>query len=158
MLPYNRVYSDAFRERGIADVVKIDVFPLGTAREIVITFISASSKLRQGVWLRTDGGVWINGSLHQSVDLWYDSAKGTAIHCNCISSDGIMHIYNIWERDNIRSALCYSSGMKVQNIPKGRCYNCNDIGFDTSFNKLVFSVELESEVHADEARSLENDK
>jgi hypothetical protein len=35
-----------------------------------------------------------------------------------------------------------SSGMKIENVTGGRRYGCNDLGFDTAFDKLVFRLQL----------------
>jgi hypothetical protein len=34
-----------------------------------------------------------------------------------------------------------SSGMLIEEMPSGRRYRCNGIGFDTHFDKLVFRIE-----------------
>jgi hypothetical protein len=134
-----RTISAAFRERGIDGVVKIDLYPL-RGDEITITFESVASKRRQGIWLKTDGGIWINGELCPSVCLWHDTAPEVVIG-RCVSSDRRLFLYNIWERDGVRSSLCYSSGMLVEELPSGRRYRCNDIGFDTRFDSIVFRLE-----------------
>jgi len=139
MMPLGRTLSAAFKTRGINNVVKIEVYPLKTD-EVVVTFESVQPGRRQGIWLKTDGGIWVNGQMCPSVELWYDTAPSPVV-CRCISSDGKLFLYNIWERQGVSSSLSYSSGMLVEEVPAGRRYRCNDIGFDTQFGKLVFRVE-----------------
>jgi hypothetical protein len=138
-LPPGRTLNQAFAERGIPDVIKIEAFPL-MGDQVSVFFEEASSSRRQGVWLKTDGGIFVNGKLCGSVDLWMDSSPAV-VDCRCVSANRILYLYNIWERDGVRSSLAYSSGMRVEEIRSGRRYRCNDIGFDTRFDSLIFRVE-----------------
>jgi hypothetical protein len=139
MMPPGRTISTAFAERGISNVVKIEVFPLRAA-DVMVTFESTQPGRRHGVWLKTDGGIWVNGIHCPSLELWQDTAP-IQVACRCISTDGQLFLYNIWEREGRTNSLSYSSGMLIEEIPLGRRYKCNDVGFDTAFEKLVFRVE-----------------
>ncbi len=135
-----RIYNSAFKERGCADVVKWDVFPIRDGERIKVAFESASSAWRQGVWLKTDKGILVNGLRCQSAELWKDKAPAEVI-CECLTSDGFLSIYNIWDRGNGRESQAWSSGMLIESCQRGRRYRCNDIGFDTHFDKMVFRIE-----------------
>lgn len=140
MLPPAPTYNEEFRQRGIPDVVKIEAFPLNGA-DITVIFESARvEERRQGVWLKTDAGIWIEGEMCPSVELWYDTAP-EVVSCQCLSADKRLYLYNIWEANSSRGSLSYGSGMLVEQLPNGRRYRCNDIGFETSFDKLVFRIE-----------------
>lgn len=61
--------------------------------------------------------------------------------CKCHTSDGYLSIYNIWDKGKGRQSQSYSSGMLLEERNNIFTYKCNDIGFDTDFNDLVFSIE-----------------
>ena len=137
----HRLYNKEYAARGIRDVIWWDVFPVVDGEVITVTFEAVNSERRQGVWLRTDRGLEINGQHCGSADLWYDTAPREVL-CTCHTSDGHLSIYNITTLANgHRISQAASSGMLVEELPCGRRYRCNDIGFDTAFDKLVFRVE-----------------
>ena len=140
-LPIDRVMSKAFKERGRDDVVKMDVFAVGDGDLLKLTFEMVSSPWRQGVWLKTDKGVTINGEDCISARIWHDTA-GAQVFIKCRSGDGRLHLYNIWDRGKGPESQAWSSGMVTEEISYGRRYRCNDIGFDCDFSKLVFTVEV----------------
>lgn len=74
-LPAMRVISSSFEEkRGRKDVVKIEVFSINDGDEIKLTFESARSPWRQGVWLRSDEYLVIDEQHSPSVQIWQDTA------------------------------------------------------------------------------------
>ena len=139
-LPSERVLSSAFKEKGRTDVVKIDVLPINDGDVIKLAFEGRNSPWRQGVWLKTDEYVVINQLQCPSVQLWQDTApKEVLIECH--TRDNRLHLYNIWDRGKGYESQSWTSGMLVEELPNGRRYRCNDIGFDTDFAKLVFRIE-----------------
>lgn len=139
-IPNERVLSSAFREKGWADVVKIDVLPINDGDVIKLVFESCNSPWRQGVWLKTDEYLVINQLQCPSAQLWQDTApKEVLIECH--TRDNRLHLYNIWDRGKRYESQSWTSGMLVEELPNGRRYRCNDIGFDTDFAKLVFRIE-----------------
>lgn len=139
-LPGQKTMNSAFMERGRHDVVMIDVFEVEDGDLLKLAFESTSSPWRQGVWLKTDDGLVINQAQCPSAQLWHDTApKEVLIECH--TSDKRLHLYNIWDRGNGQESQAWTSGMLVEELPNGRRYRCNDIGFDTDFAKLVFRIE-----------------
>ncbi len=139
-LPPKRTMSSAFAGRGRTDVVKIECLEIRDDELLRLTFESVNSPLRQGVWLRTDRGLHIANQLCLSADLWQDtSPREVMIHCH--TTDGFLHLYNIWEDSGRRESQMWTTGMLVEELPTGRRYRCNDFGFDTEFDKLVFRLE-----------------
>jgi hypothetical protein len=135
-----RIYNSAFAERGRDDVIKWDIFPVKNTELIKVVFESSSSPWRQGIWLRTDKGIFVNAVSCKSLELWFDTAPPEVV-CQCFTSDGMLSVYNIWDRGNGRASQSWSSGMLVEELDNGRLYRCNDIGFDTNFDKIVFRIE-----------------
>jgi len=54
---------------------------------------------------------------------------------------GLLSFYNIWDDGDGRESQAHTSGMIVEQKNKVLIYHCNDYGFETDFNKLVFSIE-----------------
>lgn len=137
-----RIYSKVFKDTGRDDVVKWDVLPVQNGEIIKVIFESISSNWRQGIWLQTDKGIGVNGELCESVTLWADTAQEEVL-CQCFTDNGLLNVYNIWDsgRGLGIESQAWSSGMLVDELPNGRHYSCNDIGFETNFNKLLFRIE-----------------
>jgi hypothetical protein len=139
-LPDERVFNSAFKERGREDVVKIDVLPIHDGDQLRLVFESKNSPWRQGVWLKTDAHFLVNEHESSSVQIWQDNAPNEVL-IECHTRNGFLHLYNIWDKGSGRESQSWTSGMLVEELPNGRRYRCNDIGFDMSFAKLVFRVE-----------------
>jgi hypothetical protein len=107
---------------------------------LTIAIESSSTQDRHGIWLRTDRGISVAGQLCPSVDLWADTAPAI-VSLQCHTSNGSLSFYNIWERRGRRNSQSESSGMLVTELRDGWRYHCNDFGFDSAFDKLVFRVE-----------------
>lgn len=136
------VPSTAFKERGRNDVIKIDVFPIRDGELLQLTFEKVNSSWRQGVCLSTDTYLLVNDQRCPSVEIWQDTApKNVKIECHTQSGD--LRLYNIWDsgRGLGMESQSWSSGMLIERLSNGRRYCCNDIGFDTNFDNLVFRLE-----------------
>jgi hypothetical protein len=142
-LPDKPVLNSEFARRGRPDVVMIDAFPVRDGELLKLSFESKESPWRQGVWLKAagEGGQLVVNTLKLvSFDLWQDTAPNEVL-IECHSRKGLIHLYNIWEKEGRRSSQSWSSGMLVDEHAEGRRYRCNDIGFDTDFISLVFRLE-----------------
>lgn len=137
-----RIYNGAFEQRGRKDVVMWDILSVHNGEKIKVVFESASSPWRQGVWLQTDRGLIVNRTHCKSVELWIDTAPQEVI-LECLTDDGFLSVYNIWDsgRGYGAESQKLSSGMLVEEAPDSRRYRCNDIGFETDFDRLVFRIE-----------------
>jgi hypothetical protein len=137
-----RIISKAFAQRGIDGIVKWEVLEVRDGERLRLVFESTNATTRQGVWLKCDRGIEIEGTRHASVDLWSDTApKMVAFVCH--AADGKLSVYNIWEDGGRRSSQGHTSGMRVEELANGRRYGCNDVGFDTAFDRIVFRIERE---------------
>lgn len=135
-----RILSKAFAGRGVEDIVKWDVVDVADGERMRLVFEAAQSPWRQGVWLKCDRGLEVDGGHHAGLDLWSDNSPAEII-CTCRTSDGKLHLYNIWDAGQGRQSQAYTSGMRVEVLENGWRYRCNDIGFDTAFDRLVFMLE-----------------
>jgi hypothetical protein len=135
-----RVLSNAFKDIGRGDVVKIEAFSIHDGESLRLTFESVNSPWRQGVWMKTDSYVVVNGQRCPSIELWQGVAPNEIV-IECHTYNGCLQLYNIWDKGNGRDSQSWTAGMLVDELPNGRRYRCNDIGFDTHFDKLIFRIE-----------------
>jgi hypothetical protein len=135
-----RIFNKEFAKLGVAGVIVWDIFPVSNGELVFVVFEEANSPWRQGIWLKTDRGIEVDNELCPSVLLWFDTAP-REVQCRCFSNDGCLSVYNVWDRGLGKNSLSWSSGMLVEEVGNGRRYRCNDIGFDTRFDKLILRVE-----------------
>ncbi|WP_054950186.1 hypothetical protein [Numidum massiliense] len=136
---YERILNNAFFERGRNNVILWEAQPVSNGQEVKVRFICKNSPRRQGIWLRTDQGIEVMGNLYKSISLWEDTAPKESV-IKCYTKNGLLSFYNIWEGEYGRSSQSYSSGMLLEQKGNELIYSCNDYGFDTDFDKLVFSI------------------
>ena len=141
MLPTQRIMSKAFLERGRTDVVKWELLPIPRTCRHNLVFENWTKTHKHGVWLRTDGELIVNGTSSPSMNLWADETRQT-VDIDVPTSSGLLHLYNIWDFGQRSESQSWSSGMLVEELPDGRRYRCNDIGFETEFDSLVFRIEI----------------
>lgn len=148
-----RIYNPNFKELQFnRDVIKWEVLPNKNIQGVLLRFISANSRNRQGVRIAIDAGkgsVRIGKEVRKGMDIWFDEFP-KEIMLECESEEGFLSIYNIFERagegaSGRQSQMDYS-GMLLEvlleenkNIYR---YYCNDTGRKTSFDSLVFEIEL----------------
>ena len=138
-----RLYNDEFE--GMDNVVLWDVLKIDKNQKIKVKFISKNSEESQGIRLAIDAGegyIEVDGDRAKGISLWEDYAPEEVI-CECVSEEGLLSVYNIWEReeDGMEDSQCDSSGMIVEEKNGVLIYRCNDYGFEADFDKLVFSIE-----------------
>ena len=136
----DRIYNTEFAKLGIQNVVKWDILAVRHNDLIGVSLEDINSQWRQGIWLRTDRGLEVNKELCPSVILWYDTAP-KEVFCRCLTSDGCLSVYNVWDKGDGRRSQALISGMLIEELPNGRRYRCNDVGFDTRFDKLVVRID-----------------
>lgn len=132
--------SKGFKDKGKENVIKWEVESVTDGQEVNLTFISNNSSYRQGIWLKTDKGIEVMGQTFSSIELWEDTAP-KEVFLKCFTENGVLSFYNIWDKGEGKKSQSYSSGMVKEQKNKQVIYGCNDIGFETNFDKLVFSLE-----------------
>lgn len=139
-LPDHRILNVDRSEALSKEIVMVDVFPVKDGEVLSLAFESVNSSWRQGVRIQAEGYLVVNSIESPAMEVWYDTApKNMQIECH--TSSGLVHVYNIWDRGKGRDSQAWTSGMIIQELPQGRRYQCNDIGFETSFDKVVFRLE-----------------
>lgn len=126
------------------NVVHWDVLKIKSEQRIRLEFISANSPYRQGVRLAVDAGegyIEINSvNCGNAVQLWQDTCP-QSIDIKCISNNGFLSVYNLFDDGVVRSQMD-SCGMLVDTIENRLVYHCNDEGFESDFDKLIFKIHL----------------
>lgn len=135
-----RLMSKAFAERGRPHVILWESLAVRDGEKLRIRFESANSRNRQGLWLATDRGIVVAGRTCPSVYLWRDTAPDP-VDIVCNTTNGGLSFYNVWEGAHGVRSQAWSSGMLAE--PDGALlrYRCNDVGFETCFDRLVFTIQ-----------------
>ena len=140
-----RIYNTNFEN--IENVVQWEVLNIKNEQEFHLKFVSTNSKYRQGIRLAIDAGdgyIEINNIRSKELYLWEDTAQKCVL-VKCISEEGVLSIYNVFdlgkERGGRRSQMD-SCGMLVERKENTIVYKCNDVGFKSDFDKLIFEIEL----------------
>ena len=132
-----RIYNEAFPDR---EVVLWDILAVEDGEKLKLTFESKKSAWEQGVRLACDKGVSGDDWTGKGIKLWYGHSPREVVF-TCHTENGFLGVYNIWDRGRGPESQKHSSGMLLEELANGRRYSCNDIGFDTKFDKLVFRIE-----------------
>lgn len=140
-----RIYNTNFEN--IENVVHWEVINIKNEQEFHLKFVSTNSKYRQGIRLAIDAGdgyIEINNIRSKEFYLWEDTAPQCVL-VKSISEEGMLSIYNVFdlgkERGGRRSQMD-SCGMLVERKENTIVYKCNDVGFQSDFDKLIFEIEL----------------
>lgn len=140
-LPSEAIASKCFLEKGIEGVVLWDVVSLQKENKIQVKFENKNSNWDQGILLMSNMGFKINNEIHlEPIEIWYSDKNKYEL--TCYSDNGLLHIYNIWNRGRGRESQSWTSGMRIIQEGNIRRYKCNDIGFTEEFNKLIFSITI----------------
>lgn len=146
-----RIYSNQFKN--VKDVVRWEVLNIKQDQEFILTFISTNSKYRQGVRLAIDVGegyIEINDVKSTEVWLWENEIP-QEIHVRCVSTEGLLSVYNAFyiEQDKKSRGRPWgkqsgddSCGMLIESHRNKIVFKCNDVGFESNFDKLIFQIEL----------------
>lgn len=136
------IYNTAFKD--IGNVVLWDVIKVPSGANLKIKFISKNSPIKQGFRIAIDQGdgyIEINGIKNKSMEIWEGTAPGE-FDCKCTTDSGLISIYNIFDERGYTESQTHSSGMLIEKNDTTIIYRCNDHGFDTNFDKLVFSIKI----------------
>ena len=61
--------------------------------------------------------------------------------CKCLTSDGNLNLYNVWDEGSGQESQLDASGMLVKKIGDKLEYKCNNYDLTGSFSDLSFSLE-----------------
>jgi len=140
-----RIYNTIFEN--MKNVIQWEVLNVENEQEFYLKFVSTNSKYRQGIRLAIDAGdgyIEINNIRSKELYLWEDTAP-RYVFVKCVSEEGLLSLYNVFdlgeERGGRRSQMD-SCGMLVERNGNTIVYKCNDVGFQSDFDKLIFEIEL----------------
>lgn len=127
------------------DVLLLDAVPITPGQCVRVAFVDRNGAWRQGVLLTTDGRLVAGGASSPTLVLWSDTAPPSTEVC-VSESDGLLRIYNVWDSGRGLGGFesqKATSGMIRTSGPGFYRYECNDVGIPPTFDKLVFTVELD---------------
>ena len=133
-------------------VALYDTIPVPEQGKLTLRFHGTNSEWRQGVRLgemspNTDLRLTVAGQTAPGMLLWEDTCP-QAVEIAFEAPRGKLTVYNIWDVGNGQSASqVMGAGMQVEVSDDGRtrAYRCNDGHEATTFDHLVFSLELDIE-------------
>ena len=138
----NRIYSQD--HAGREDVVLWDVLRIENEQWIKVEFISKNSPYLQGVRLAIDVGEGYldsGGEFAKDMRFWENTAP-KKFYVKCVSTEGLLSVYNIWNKRNMAESQMYGSGMLIEQDGNKTIYRCHDVSMENvSFDKIVFSIE-----------------
>lgn len=137
-----KTYSKVFDGRN--DVVRWDVLNIKKEQDLKIVFISTNSRYKQGIRIAVDVGegyIKVNGQKSKGIQLW-ENTSPKIVYIKCFSSEGLLSIYNIWDMGRGSESQSHTSGMIIEKRGKKLIYKCNDSGYKTDFDKLVFQIKM----------------
>lgn len=117
-----------------------------------LSFLSQSSRLRQGIRLKISGGTLVvNGHTARDLVLWEDTPPSEVevfVRWHG-SSDRSLRVWNCWERNGLIDAWTGNSGFRVEEAGDGVVVlRCSDGDGDPDFQNLVVSIQIELEVES----------
>jgi hypothetical protein len=128
-------------------VIRIEALPVSAGQTVLLRIEKVKSSWRQGVWLGTEGSLTVGEAHLSQFIVWADTAPPET-EIGVEETDGLLRLYNVWDsgRGPGRSeSQSHTSGMLLEETTDGsRRYSCNDIGLNSDFTKLVFSVAIAS--------------
>lgn len=146
-----KVYNDEFIKLGYENAIRWEVLDIKKSQELNFRFISSNSKYKQGVRIAIDygeGEITINGIKGKEFFLWNDTCP-ECVRIKCESLEGKLSIYNAYDigpslngRPGGKRTLGDSQAMIADYSGNKIIYRCNDVGFKTDFDKLVFELEI----------------
>lgn len=130
-------------------VLLYDTISVPEQGKFVLRFHGTDSEWRQGVLIGhmrvdTDLRLTVAGQTAPGMKLWQDTSPDE-FEIQFSAPQGVVNVYNIWDVGNGQSASqVMGAGMHVDvsEDEKIRTYRCNDGHEATTFNHLVFSLEL----------------
>jgi len=142
-----KMYSPDFPDRD--DVILWDIRKIEDGTIARVEFLSQNSPNRQGVSLSTDKGIAVGfggpDEIHPGVLVWQDKWPEPTTW-KCLTDDGLLSIYNIYDKGSGVRSQMYGSGMIVTEEEGKLIYHCNDVGVeDVKFDSVVFSLEFITE-------------
>jgi len=142
-------------EHGGSLVQMLDRFPANFSEMLMVTIESTNSQYPQGVGISEDVEIFgqrqKRAVVFEQVSLPPEerevkrSLLPFTFEVRCCNRKGFLSFYNIAEVSGRQSWWHGGSAMRIEVIPGGRRYRCNDFELDEDFDDLVFTVQRVNE-------------
>jgi hypothetical protein len=123
-------------------VILIETVPCASGDCFAVTFESAESRWRQGIWFAVDGVLVVEDQSAGQVVLWRDTAPEQVRIEVRTTNDGLLRFYNAWDsgRGLGSESQSHTSGMLREADATDLRYRCSDINPEPTFEALVFKI------------------
>lgn len=142
-IPASRTFNQALADAAGEEVVKFEVLDVTPGAHVTVTFVSAGSPWRQGVWIGTEGAFLVDGRNASQLELWM-GAEGETVEFDVEETDGVLRLYNIWDSGRgIKpyERLAFTTGMVRRDAGDHAIeYRCHNLGHEPVFDDLVFTI------------------
>lgn len=123
-------------------IMRYDELQVPNEALVKIRFISQNSEWRQGIIIRVNGALIIDGEkIKNGIVLWYNENQ---LHYSFSlkSKDNKCLVYNCWEASGIKHSGFAGAAMHYDKIENGKRYYCNDGHLDDNFTDLIFDLAI----------------
>lgn len=130
------------------EVVHWEVIKIKQQQTIYLKIISTNSSYLQGIRFAVDVGegyIEIDNLRYKEIYFMVNKNNMESI-IKCSSDEGLLSVYNIFQKTKelyTRGSQMPYSGMLVQKKGNKFIFRCNDTGYKTTFDSLVFEITLE---------------
>lgn len=122
-------------------VVMMDRFPISNGETVRVVREATNSDWRQGISIRTNGRLSINGISGEQFVLWQESAPNS-VTVSVLETDGHLEVKNVWDvGDGVVHSWHNGAAMYIERLRNGCRYHCNDGHPDDDFDDLIFCIE-----------------
>ncbi len=123
-------------------LILMDRLNIGKKARIGITFEKTNTEWEQGISLKADKGIMVDGEKVKHYRLWEAHAP-RYLEYDVETKNGELLIWNVWDTGNGSvDAWVGGAAMIAEDIDNGKIYYCNDGHLDDNFDDLVFKIEI----------------
>ncbi|WP_349407788.1 hypothetical protein [Pseudalkalibacillus sp. SCS-8] len=123
-------------------IMMLDRIAIGKKSKIRIKFEKTNSEWDQGISLKVDKGIIVEGEEIKHLRLWEKHAP-SYLEYDVETNNGELLLWNIWDTGNgSTDAWINGAAMIAQDLDNGKIYFCNDGHPDDNFDDLVFKIEI----------------
>jgi hypothetical protein len=124
------------------ELISIDRIPVNKKFSGYLRVVSTNSEWRQGVEIKVNGKMKINGVEGKSFIIWEENAKEN-VAFEGTAKEGALKVWNAWDIGNgTINAWLNGSAMILEVDGNVRRYKCNDAHPDENFDDIVFEVTI----------------
>ena len=127
-------------------IFRVDYFPISNGDRLLITFEKTNSEWKQGILIQLEGIIElvdVQKKIKKGTVFWEDTApKQIEVVVHPEKSSQSLIVRNTWNYgDSGIESWTNGAAMRIEEIPNGRRYHCNDGHPDENFDDIVFTIQ-----------------